>query len=65
MSRQALHGRSLGFIADDFYYKADLALDMSDFLVEKMGLSEADLENKGNIKGHEEISSLRVFYLYA
>ena len=43
MSRQALHGRSLGFIADDFYYKADLALDMRDFLVEKMGLSEADI----------------------
>ena len=52
MSRQALHGRSLGFIADDFYYKADLALDMSDFLVEKMGLSEADI-NVIQAKGDE------------
>lgn len=52
MSRQALHGRSLGFIADDFYYKADLALDMSDFLVEKMGLSEADI-NAIQAKGDE------------
>ena len=43
MSRQALHGRSLGFIADDFYYKADLALDMRDFLLEKMGFSEAEI----------------------
>jgi 23S rRNA pseudouridine1911/1915/1917 synthase len=52
MSRQALHGRSLGFIADDFYYKADLALDMRDFLVEKMGLSEADI-NAIQAKGDE------------
>lgn len=52
MSRQALHGRSLGFIADDFYYKAYLALDMSDFLVEKMGLSEADI-NVIQAKGDE------------
>jgi len=52
MSRQALHGRSLGFIADDFYYKADLALDMRDFLVEKMGLSEADI-NAIQSKGDE------------
>ena len=52
MSRQALHGRSLGFIADDFYYKADLALDMRDFLVEKMGLSEADI-NVIQAKGDE------------
>lgn len=52
MSRQALHGRSLGFIADDFYYKADLAMDMRDFLVEKMGLSEADI-NAIQAKGDE------------
>jgi 23S rRNA pseudouridine1911/1915/1917 synthase len=52
MSRQALHGRSLGFIADDFYYKADLTLDMRDFLVEKMGLSEADI-NAIQAKGDE------------
>lgn len=52
MSRQALHGRSLGFIADDFYYKADLALDMRDFLVEKMGLAEADI-NAIQAKGDE------------
>jgi 23S rRNA pseudouridine1911/1915/1917 synthase len=52
MSRQALHGRSLGFIADDFYYQADLALDMRDFLVEKMGLSEADI-NAIQAKGDE------------
>ena len=43
MSRQALHGRSLGFIADDFYYKADLAVDMRDFLLEKLGFSEAEI----------------------
>jgi 23S rRNA pseudouridine1911/1915/1917 synthase len=52
MSRQALHGRSLGFIADDLYYKADLAMDMRDFLVEKMGLSEADI-NAIQAKGDE------------
>ena len=52
MSRQALHGRSLGFIADDFYYIADLALDMRDFLVEKMGLAEADI-NAMQAKGDE------------
>ena len=43
MSRQALHGRSLGFIANDFYYKADLAVDMRDFLLEKLGFSEAEI----------------------
>jgi len=52
MSRQALHGRSLGFIADDFYYKADLALDMRDFLFEKMGFSEAEI-NAMQAKGDE------------
>ena len=52
MSRQALHGRSLGFIADDFYYKADLALDMRDFLLEKMGFSEAEI-NAMQAKGDE------------
>ena len=52
MSRQALHGRSLGFIADDFYYKADLALDMRDFLLEKMGFSEVEI-NAMQAKGDE------------
>ena len=52
MSRQALHGRSLGFIANDFYYKADLALDMRDFLLEKMGFSEAEI-NAMQAKGDE------------
>ena len=52
MSRQALHGRSLGFIADDFYYKADLALDMRDFLFEKMGFAEAEI-NAMQAKGDE------------
>jgi len=52
MSRQALHGRSLGFIADDFYYKADLALDMRDFLLEKMSFSEAEI-NAMQAKGDE------------
>jgi 23S rRNA pseudouridine1911/1915/1917 synthase len=52
MSRQALHGRSLGFITDDFYYKADLALDMRDFLLEKMGFSEAEI-NAMQAKGDE------------
>jgi len=52
MSRQALHGRSLGFIANDFYYKADLAVDMRDFLLEKMGFSEAEI-NAMQAKGDE------------
>ena len=52
MSRQALHGRSLGFIADDFYYKADLAVDMRDFLLEKLGFSEAEI-NAMQAKGDE------------
>lgn len=52
MSRQALHGRSLGFIADDFYYKADLAVDMRDFLLEKLGFSEAEI-NAIQAKGDE------------
>ena len=52
MSRQALHGRSLGFIANDFYYKADLAVDMRDFLLEKLGFSEAEI-NAIQAKGDE------------
>ena len=52
MSRQALHGRSLGFIADDFCYKADLAVDMRDFLMEIMGFSEAEI-NAIQAKGDE------------
>ena len=52
MSRQALHGRSLGFIAEDAEYRADLAVDMRDFLIKKMELSEVDI-NAIQVKGDE------------
>ena len=52
MSRQALHGRSLGFITSTLHYQADLAVDMRDFLLEKMGFSEV-VTNAMQSKGDE------------
>ena len=45
MSRQALHGRSLGFLRDGPVFYADLAPDMSAFLRDQMGLKEEDVQS--------------------
>ena len=45
MSRQALHGRSLGFLRDGPVFYADLAPDMCGFLRERMGLKEEDVQS--------------------
>jgi 23S rRNA pseudouridine1911/1915/1917 synthase len=45
MSRQALHGRSLGFLRDGPVFYADLAPDMCGFLRDRMGLKEEDVQS--------------------
>ena len=45
MSRQALHGRSLGFLRDGPAFYADLAPDMCGFLKDRMGLKEKDVQS--------------------
>jgi 23S rRNA pseudouridine1911/1915/1917 synthase len=43
MARQALHGRSLGFVNQDEVFFADLAEDMVEFINLKFGLSDGDI----------------------
>ena len=58
MSRQALHGRSLGFLRDGPVFYADLAPDMSAFLRDQMGLKEEyvqSLVEKGDEWARSEV----------